>query len=133
MPKRCAWFVAKGEGAPGGRYAFNAKMPPAGVSGVYAIRDRWSHIALYVGESHTDNLRRTITRHFQTWNDAEQERAVYGRERAEVCWLQTAADAAIAKETEWLAFFEPRDNLVIAEYDDAELEYAPAGNGGVPF
>jgi hypothetical protein len=38
-------------------------------SGVYVIRELGLVLkpVLYVGESHTNNLRKTITRHFQKW------------------------------------------------------------------
>lgn len=37
-----------------------------GYSGVYAIRDAYSHSVLYVGESHSGRLYHTLTRHFQS-------------------------------------------------------------------
>jgi hypothetical protein len=42
-------------------------------SGVYVIRDRASREVLYVGESHGDNLYKTLTRHFQTVRHEAQE------------------------------------------------------------
>lgn len=40
-----------------------------GKSGVYVFRGAWSGAVHYVGESHSGNLYRTITRHFWTWAD----------------------------------------------------------------
>lgn len=37
-------------------------------SGVYAVRDRRSKRVLYVGESHSDRLKYTLTRKFQSWD-----------------------------------------------------------------
>ena len=38
-------------------------------SGAYIIRSRRSHEILYVGESHTGNLAKTLKRHFYAWRD----------------------------------------------------------------
>lgn len=40
-----------------------------GRSGVYVFRSGLTGRALYVGESHTGNLDRTIKRHFWQWGD----------------------------------------------------------------
>lgn len=40
-----------------------------GQSGVYVFRSAFTNRVLYVGESHTGNLDRTIKRHFWTWAD----------------------------------------------------------------
>ena len=39
-----------------------------GKSGVYIIRDRETKRPLYVGESHTGRLKKTLLRHFQAWS-----------------------------------------------------------------
>ena len=39
------------------------------LSGAYVIRSKRSHDVLYVGESHTGNLAKTIKRHFHRWSD----------------------------------------------------------------
>lgn len=40
-----------------------------GRSGVYVFRSAVSGRALYIGESHSDSLYKTITRHFWSWKD----------------------------------------------------------------
>lgn len=46
------------------------------VAGVYQIKSKRTGKIVYVGHSKTQLLR-TILRHFQTWNDREQERKVW--------------------------------------------------------
>ena len=39
-------------------------------NGVYLIRDRHTGDIVYIGESHSERLYGTLTRHFQAWSDA---------------------------------------------------------------
>ncbi|MEO7733338.1 MAG: hypothetical protein ABIY55_20420, partial [Kofleriaceae bacterium] len=46
-----------------------------GKSGVYVIRETQrdgSDVIVYVGQSHTDRLYQTLTRHFQTWRRSKK-------------------------------------------------------------
>lgn len=43
-----------------------------GVSGVYVFRGAWTGRVEYVGESHTNALYKTITRHFWSWPDGRR-------------------------------------------------------------
>ena len=49
-------------------------------SGVYAVRDRDTGEVLYVGSSHTDRLRYTLTRKFQSWPATRDEDPDYSRD-----------------------------------------------------
>jgi len=57
--KRWTWLA--------NRTSYNASVRDfvRGRNGVYAIRDKDSHDVLYVGESHTGRLWKTMLRHFQ--------------------------------------------------------------------
>lgn len=128
MGMDCAWFRPVDSE---GRYS--ADMPPFGISGVYAIASL-EGVALYVGESHTGQLRKTMQRHLQIWNDRAGPRATYSRHRVQVCWIETSDSEALDLETEWMDALQPRDNLLVPEYDDSESEYSPAADdSGVPF
>lgn len=85
-----------------------AKAP--GISGVYAIRDRRTKKVLYVGESHTGRLRKTLLRHFQRWrlpNDA------YSAPAVEVCWQRARTlKGALKAQARWIAELRPRDNEI---------------------
>ena len=50
-------------------------------SGVYVIKK--NNKVVYVGESHTNNLYRTLYRHFQRWNDkVPQKRVTFKNDRS---------------------------------------------------
>jgi len=102
-------------------------------SGAYIIRDAVTKKPLYAGSA-KNNLYATITRHFQQWN--RQKRwwkgqygaghdpgLVYERGRCEVAAWKTTEDERLHKESELIARFRPRDNLV--EHPDGEVEEAP--------
>ena len=138
MPHSCKWFKPANLGEAGTRFAWADDFPPEGVSGVYAIASL-TGVVLYVGESHTGRLRKTVARHFQVWNDQQAERPVYDRHQVQICWAQTAPADALETETQWMIDLEPRDNLDepvddddAGEYDDSD-EYEPANDDEVPF
>lgn len=108
---KCQWFRPANPRARGTREAWAPEMPPNGISGVYAIASLATGEVLYVGESHTGRLRKTLARHFQTWNDPSQPRASYDRHQVQVCWLKTAPADALAVEADWIDDLDPRDNL----------------------
>lgn len=47
-------------------------------SGCYLVKDTGNNRVIYVGMS-TTQLYKTIYRHFQTWNDKEQERVIFDK------------------------------------------------------
>lgn len=143
----CKWFRPANPAARGTRDAWAAEFPPPGISGVYAIANLRG-VVLYVGESHTGRLRKTLARHFQLWDDPTQPRHVYDRHRVQVCWMQTAPADALHTEADWTIELDPRDNLADpyevgypafddvdepGEYDDAGDDYEGAQDDEVPF
>ena len=96
-----------------------------GKSGVYVIRERddeGNPIVVYVGESHTDRLYETLTRHFQTWRrwksywkgqytEGHDPGLTYDRERVEVAARVMSGPRAIAEEERLIRRLRPRDNL----------------------
>ena len=98
-----------------------------GVSGVYAIREHTGdRVELaYIGESHTDRLYQTLTRHWQTWRRlgigrAESEHdpgMFYARARCEAAALVTPAAVARCIQDALIDYLSPRDNLIRATRD----------------
>lgn len=90
-----------------------------GTSGVYGIWDATTRDCLYIGESHTDRLYDTITRHFRAWRinprrDAQGRRfggKTYNRFRVLVHFVETEPKDAAVVQYEQIARLEPRDNV----------------------
>ena len=49
-------------------------------SGVYLIKK--NNKVVYIGESHTNNLYKTLYRHFQSWVDSTQKRVVFKNDKS---------------------------------------------------
>lgn len=81
-------------------------------SGVYLIRALDGEM-LYIGESHTKRLYKTLTRHFQKWSDYRRYRIVYDRNSVRVAVVQTPDEIAFEKQNVLIARFKPRDNIII--------------------
>lgn len=80
-------------------------------SGAYVLRAASSHRTLYVGESHTGNLARTIKRHFYPWrDDPERRHHVYDRRAVEVAVRLTPPNTAVAAQDNLIRRLDPRDN-----------------------
>ncbi len=104
-----------------------------GKSGVYAIRVKgwFSPTVVYVGESHSGNLVKTLTRHFQRWGrgkafwrgqyapEQTDPGHTYQRGDCEVAIEATPRARALALQSRWIRTLKPRDN--VAE----KLEDAP--------
>lgn len=88
-------------------------------SGVYAIRSASSGEVLYVGESHTDRLYGTITRHFQNW-EGYTAGTTYQRGSIELAVETSSRDAAARKQLDWIDDLKPRDNSY--GVDDEEID-----------
>jgi len=101
-------------------------------SGVYAIRvpGIFSPTVVYVGESHTGRLAKTIARHFQHWKRAKgfwsevfgkdsdtDPGRTYPRAEAEVCVQTCDPSRALALQNAWIAELRPRDNILGAPDD----------------
>lgn len=117
-------------------------FPPDGISGVYLIADLETGVCLYVGESHSNNLRKTLTRHFQRWIDAGRPRVTFDRRTVQVAWAQTEAADALLYEAALISQYQPSENtqrpieLSESEFDESGLgERAPAaaGDDAPPF
>jgi excinuclease UvrABC nuclease subunit len=78
-------------------------------AGVYLIT-RDSKL-LYIGYSGTD-VKKTMYRHFQSWNDKTQQRFTYSKQgtRARVIWTSTAK-AAFDLENSLILRLKPKDNI----------------------
>ena len=100
-----------------------------GASGCYVIRDRATRAVLYVGESHSGRLYRTITRHFQAWArlkrhwigllGAQQHDpgTNYQRDAVTVQVVTTSPAAAVGLQGRLIRALRPRDNIVGAAAD----------------
>lgn len=97
-----------------------------GRSGVYVIRERQSDGSspiVYVGESHTDRLHETLTRHFQSWRrykgfwrgqyaEGHDPGLTYDRDAVDAAVVTTPADRAHEMESRFIQHLRPRDNLL---------------------
>lgn len=63
----------------------------------------------YVGHS-TNNLKRTLYRHFQQWNDKAQDRYVYDRNNYLIRVISTTAKRAPELEKYLINKYKPKDN-----------------------
>ena len=82
-------------------------MPPKS-SGVYLIGEKSGEV-VYVGESHTGSLRRTMLRHFQKWKGPTAG-PTYARREHRARFIKTSADNAILIQNELIEELRPRDN-----------------------
>jgi len=80
-----------------------------GRSGVYVIRSKSSGKILYVGESHTGRLRKTLIRHFQVWKGPTAGN-VYFSGHVEVAVSFERKDRAQARQWDLIRRLGPRDN-----------------------
>lgn len=81
------------------------------LSGAYVIRHKTTHRTLYVGESHTGNLAKTLKRHFYAWrDDAERVHNTYDRHAVEVAVRLTPPPTAVGAQDNLIRRLEPRDN-----------------------
>jgi hypothetical protein len=133
-------------GASGERYPAWVRAL-RGKSGVYLIRERQrdgSNPLVYIGESHTQRLYHTLTRHFQTWRRAKKfwvgqytgsqhhdPGLTYDRARCTVAVRVLSADRAIREEARLISRLRPRDNL--AGVPEDEHAQAVADDEDAPF
>ena len=122
---RAAALTYRPVGARGDRYP-DWVQALRGKSGVYVIRERdttGDPIVVYVGESHTDNLYETLTRHFQEWRrhkgfwrgqyaEGHDPGLTYRRDRVEVAVRVMSGPAALDEEARLIRRLRPRDNLI---------------------
>jgi hypothetical protein len=98
-------------------------------SGVYAIRviGMWTNKVVYVGESHSGRLTKTIARHFAAWGRSKSwwsgmfsgtdPGRTYDRGECEVCFETCEPSKAIALQDRWIKELYPRDNVQGADPD----------------
>lgn len=106
-----------------------------GKSGVYVIRELdedGEPVIVYVGESHTDRLYDTLTRHMQRWRrwkgfwkgqygEGHDPGLTYDRDGVQVAVRVVPPEEAIDLEARLIRTLEPRDNIngqVAADQDD---------------
>lgn len=93
-----------------------------GASGVYVIRDADTREVLYVGESHTGRLSKTIVRHLQRWNrdkafwagagfSRNDPGTRYRRGDVEVAAFKVPASRAVRVQDSLIVELDPRDNV----------------------
>lgn len=78
-------------------------------AGVYIIRSKKNKKPVYVGYS-SNNLKRTLYRHFQNWNDPQQERFIYDRNKYDLKIYRTGTKTAARLEKYLIDKLKPRDN-----------------------
>ena len=82
-----------------------------GKSGVYVLKKKYyPDLCLYVGESHSDNLYKTITRHFQGWFGANAGH-VYNPRLVVVSIYVTDKLSSVELQNELIKIKKPRDNF----------------------
>jgi excinuclease UvrABC nuclease subunit len=77
--------------------------------GVYAIKSRKTGKIIYIGYSAT-SLKKTLYRHFQTWNDTAQNRYTYDPAKYLVKIFQAGKRTAPRLEKALIKRYNPRDN-----------------------
>lgn len=109
-----------------------------GKSGVYVIREldeNGEPVIVYVGESHTDRLYDTLTRHLQQWRrwkgfwkgqygQGHDPGLTYDRDAVEVAARVVPPEEAIELEARLIRKYSPRDNIN-GQVDDVALEDVP--------
>jgi hypothetical protein len=78
-------------------------------AGVYIIRSKQTKKPVYVGYS-SNNLKRTLYRHFQTHNDRYQQRFVYDKNKYEVKIYRTGSRTANRLEKFLIDKLKPKNN-----------------------
>lgn len=80
-------------------------------AGVYIIKSKETGDLLYIGSSRTQ-LYKTLYRHFEQWNDKQQERYVYDKHKYLVRIIYTTPERAAYLEAYLINKYQPRDNAI---------------------
>ena len=112
-----------------------------GRSGVYVIREldeNGEPVVVYVGESHTDRLYDTMTRHLQQWRrwkgfwkgqygQGHDPGLTYDRDTVEVAARVVPPEEALELEARLIRKYNPRDNIngQVEQVDDVDQDDAP--------
>ena len=102
------------------------------VSGVYVIRMQYSGDIAYVGESSSNRLYSTLTRHFQRWsNKFDTAGATYDRKYIQVAVIVVPRDHARFLQNELICTLRPSDNRLLCDQlfdpDNPETYNEPPG------
>ena len=82
----------------------------AGKSGVYIIQARGGDI-LYIGESHTGRLKKTLLRHFQRWK-GKTAGHTFDPDKIEVAVMRCPASSAVELQNNLIEEHRPEKNIV---------------------
>lgn len=99
---KLTWRTLPASGLPSWLSALGGK------SGVYLIRR--AGVVVYVGESHSGRLKKTLAHHFQSWT-GRTAGATYPRSGSEVAVIVLPPSAAVAKQNALIRELRPRDNV----------------------
>jgi hypothetical protein len=98
----------------------------AGVNGVYIIRTKRTPTAVplvvYVGESHTNNLRETMQRHFQEWH-GKTAGPTFDPMKHQVAFEVLPSAEAISRQNELIRRLRPTRNLLIPDEETEEQNF----------
>lgn len=87
-----------------------AKRIGVETSGVYLISEVGIiGTIVYIGESHTGQLRKTMLRHFQKWK-GQTAGPTYSPENHRVAFIKTTAANAVQSQNNLINEVRPRDN-----------------------
>lgn len=85
-------------------------------NGVYVFREHDTTEIIYIGESHTDRLYATLTRHFQAWTNAYDTAGVtYARDEVDVAVIIVSKRHVVHLQNELICTLAPRDNRLQCE------------------
>src|SRR5580765_5028564 len=80
-------------------------------SGVYLIRSKGAGEIVYIGESHTRRLRKTMKRHFQDWTGPTAG-PTYSADSHQVAIVPASAKRAVAIQDKLIEKHQPKDNTI---------------------
>jgi hypothetical protein len=81
------------------------------MSGAYVIRRLSDHSILYIGESHTGRIAKTIKRHFYNWKDSGgRKHFTCNPARVEVAIRLTPQSSAVPAQNNLIENLQPEKN-----------------------
>jgi hypothetical protein len=83
-------------------------------SGAYVVRRRSDHEILYIGESHTGRLAKTIKRHFFNWEDhTGREHFTHHAGAVEIAVRVTPPNTAKGAQDNLIRRLQPERNVIV--------------------
>jgi hypothetical protein len=101
-------------------------------AGVYLIKSKRTGEIVYIGYSQTQ-LYKTVTRHFQTWNDSQQERYTYSKTNYLIRIILTTPKRAALLEQYLINKIKPRDNKQKLSFNESDAHKAIEILNDCPF